>query len=392
MPSRQTIESLLRHGLDLKLAKRLSGDGYTVTALRKTSEEKLARLGLTLEQRTSVRGGRPPVPIETLHRLLFESRNTCCLCRGEKSDSVIVHHIRPWAETHSHDECNLIVLCLSCHGEAHTRRELSRNLTPELLEHAKAQWLDRVRSSDLTRIFRPTYMTREGLWDYFNFGRLHTLFEDTQQAPSECRHYESLVEARAITHDGVVAVASRPEARWRIEDLLHPQHAHLLQFYGDRILSVLDVKRWLNIGAYWSAARLATLCEPGSLFVDSGAYYFRGKAPTRSDHGTGQVRRAYRQAGDVRISGVLDAFDSLSMSAYFVHLRGRRRVTVVGFIRDAIREKGKLLVEVTYLAIGSGFAGIRRRSDSLEALIATKEAERDAIVDDSEDVRNDPAF
>jgi hypothetical protein len=71
-----------------------------------------------------------------MNKLLFESGWACCVC-GKTSGGIIVHHIEKYSESHSHDEDNLVVLCLNHHGEAHTKRELALNLTPDRLRAFK---------------------------------------------------------------------------------------------------------------------------------------------------------------------------------------------------------------------------------------------------------------
>ena len=82
-----------------------------------------------------------------MNKLLFESRYTCCVCR-DISGGIIVHHIEKYSESHSHDEDNLVVLCLNCHGEAHTTRELQLNLNRDRLRQSKKLWLERVKQLD----------------------------------------------------------------------------------------------------------------------------------------------------------------------------------------------------------------------------------------------------
>lgn len=73
---------------------------------------------------------------------------TCCVCR-DRSQGIIVHHIDEFSDSRSHAEDNLVVLCLNHHGEAHTKRELQLNLTPERLRKLKARWLKDVKQYDI---------------------------------------------------------------------------------------------------------------------------------------------------------------------------------------------------------------------------------------------------
>ena len=79
-----------------------------------------------------------------MNKVLFESRYTCCVCR-DRSGGIIVHHIEKYSESHSHDEDNLVVLCLNHPGEGHTKRELGIHLTPDRLPAAKKLRLDWVK-------------------------------------------------------------------------------------------------------------------------------------------------------------------------------------------------------------------------------------------------------
>jgi hypothetical protein len=65
-----------------------------------------------------------PQRLET--QLLCDSMHMCNVCRDE---GVIIHHIKPVEDGGKTIETNLIVLCLKHHRQAHSRSELSKNLT-----------------------------------------------------------------------------------------------------------------------------------------------------------------------------------------------------------------------------------------------------------------------
>ena len=76
--------------------------------------------------------------IETLKTILLgKSAKTCNVCRNYKK-GVIVHHIDE--NKMNNNENNLILICTDCHGEAHTKRKLSLNLTPNRLKKMKKEW------------------------------------------------------------------------------------------------------------------------------------------------------------------------------------------------------------------------------------------------------------
>jgi len=144
----KTFNALMERGFDSETANCLEKAGHTLTSLKSLDENELRSLNIRQELIDIIlREKRPPIPSETMNKLLFESRYTCCACR-DRSRGIIVHHIHKYSESRSHAEDNLVVLCLNCHGEAHTTRELQLNLTPERLRELKKQWLEYVKQLD----------------------------------------------------------------------------------------------------------------------------------------------------------------------------------------------------------------------------------------------------
>lgn len=144
----KTFNALMERGFDSETANCLEKAGYTVSSLRTLDDNELLSLNISEELIDIIRDEkRPAIPSETMNKVLFESRYTCCVCR-DRSGGIIVHHIEKYSESHSHDEDNLVVLCPNCHGEAHTKRELQQNLTPERLRDFKQRWLERVKQYD----------------------------------------------------------------------------------------------------------------------------------------------------------------------------------------------------------------------------------------------------
>src|SRR4028119_626105 len=144
----KTFNALMERGFDSETANRLEKAGYTLSSLTTLDDNKLIFLNISEELIDIIRDEkRPAIASETMNKLLLESRYTCCVCR-DRSGGIIVHHIEKYSESHSHDEDNLVVLCLNCHGEAHTTRELQLNLNRDRLRQSKKLWLERVKQLD----------------------------------------------------------------------------------------------------------------------------------------------------------------------------------------------------------------------------------------------------
>ena len=139
-----TVNALMARGFDSETANRLKQAGYTLNSLKLLDENELRSLHIREELIDIIlRKKRPPIPPETLKKVLYESGMTCCMCRYKnQGQGVIVHHIEEYSVSRNHAEDNLVVLCLNHHGEAHTKRELQQNLTPERLRDFKQRWLD----------------------------------------------------------------------------------------------------------------------------------------------------------------------------------------------------------------------------------------------------------
>ena len=75
---------------------------------------------------------------------MYKSRNTCCICR-DSTKSIVVHHIEEWNVSKNNSEENLVVLCVDDHDKAHTKKELSKNLTSDLIKSSKIKWEKEVK-------------------------------------------------------------------------------------------------------------------------------------------------------------------------------------------------------------------------------------------------------
>lgn len=74
-------------------------------------------------------------------RLLVEANHRCTVC-GE--EDVIIHHIIPKEEGGTDTEDNLIVLCQKCHDLAHSKKRVTRGLSPEHLKMYKERLKEKI--------------------------------------------------------------------------------------------------------------------------------------------------------------------------------------------------------------------------------------------------------
>jgi hypothetical protein len=107
----RSVEALVGYGIDTDKAKELVADGTTVTVLKGFKGEQMAALGIHSVAISNIReAGRPPIPGETIRRLLLKTQRTCNVYH-QTGRSVALHHIEAWSKSKNHNEKNLIVLC-----------------------------------------------------------------------------------------------------------------------------------------------------------------------------------------------------------------------------------------------------------------------------------------
>lgn len=143
----RSFKALMARGFDSKLAQQLVNDGYTISKLKSKTVTELKNLGIKDSHARELKENkRPPIPAKTVAKLLYESKFGCCICKDNKN-SLIIHHIKKWTDSKDNSEDNLVVLCLKHHDGAHTKHELTLNLTPSILKEAKKKWINDVKAN-----------------------------------------------------------------------------------------------------------------------------------------------------------------------------------------------------------------------------------------------------
>jgi hypothetical protein len=101
---------------------------------------------------------RAPIDEHTSQTLLERSNFTCCLCKGIKSSSYIIHHIEEYSKSQNNSYNNLAVLCPNDHDEAHKQgKTLTNKITPDNIRKAKEKWEKQViRENKKKALNKPT--------------------------------------------------------------------------------------------------------------------------------------------------------------------------------------------------------------------------------------------
>lgn len=143
----------LQYGISSELANKLISLGLPKTTFEKTSKKNLIeKYGLSKEEVLMVQKliKRHPIDENTIERLLENSNFVCCVCRGVKGKSYIIHHIEEYSVSQNNEYHNLAVLCPNDHDLAHRNgRSLTLGLTKDQIIKAKMKWEAKVQEINI---------------------------------------------------------------------------------------------------------------------------------------------------------------------------------------------------------------------------------------------------
>jgi hypothetical protein len=74
------------------------------------------------------------IPPERIDSMMVKCGRRCCICRRFRPTKLQVHHIVERNAGGTDDEDNLIVICMSCHSDVHTKVPFARRFSVEELK------------------------------------------------------------------------------------------------------------------------------------------------------------------------------------------------------------------------------------------------------------------
>jgi 5-methylcytosine-specific restriction endonuclease McrA len=348
----RTEAALLARGIDRRSAVRIASAGWTLKQLQQANAKALAPLRLTKDQRAKISSGdRSSIPPATLVAVLFRNRFLCCVCR-DPTQSIVVHHIRPWAETQDHSAPNLAVVCLRCHGKAHTTHQLALNLTAQKLRSLKKAWEKQVEKLDQLAILEASRI-HYAAWNYFNHLRLLELARELKVRLNKLPSFQSAFSVGAIDSMGTVM---RPASGLNIYAGAagQIQYAYMKEMM-EEVLSRIRVN---NISDFFDKGVLINMVAAGDYIYVQGAHNFSNPhdgAPA------GSASKGRRTANGVEVEFVFDQRESTSVSALSVWLTGHKVAGSLLQVRAITRVGTKVQIEGTVLGICAPLDGLKSR-------------------------------
>lgn len=349
----RSANALMRRGLDSLLAEQLVSQGYTLTKLKELSAKKLHKLGVSANAAKKIHSERTPIPPDTLYRLLYDNAYSCCVCR-DRTLSIIVHHIEEWAKSRSHDPSNLAVLCLQHHDKAHSRSDLSQNLTPVSLRHAKAAWETEVKTFVAKNILDVGRLQSD-CWLYFNHLRLWEMAKAAGITLAKLPSSSCALQARLIDKDGML----RPRSATLPYMYSGGEGMTLYAFAKDVIEAVLAKTRIVNISDNLDRTTLPPLLGIGDIVFVQGAHDFKLESDFK--RGAGQSVRGVRRANHIRVEFVIDRWEATSNSAWGMWLSGRQSVGTLLQLKTIDRNGDVMILRGTAIGILNGAQTLKTR-------------------------------
>ncbi|QKI88897.1 HNH endonuclease signature motif containing protein [Thiomicrorhabdus xiamenensis] len=356
-----TMNAFLRRGIDTKLSKELIDKGYNLSKLKQLKNSELSNLGLNDDQILSINeGGRPPIPSETYIKLLYESKRTCCVCR-DATKPIIIHHIEEWSQSKSHDESNLVVLCLEHHDLAHTKKELSIDLSKKQLREFKTKWIEDAKTSDAEAILG-LVSHDYSRWDYFNHRRIYELFLDLNINAENFKTFSKLKDAGYVDDLGILEISTVQKMNENRRYMYDDGNGFILVYYMKEVFeSVLANLPIINITDKFDRAQINSLLRPGSFIAFQAGFYYKNINTSLS--GTDQLRRAHYKKKGIKIEFTFPPFEATSSSSHSDSLTGHSVSTVICIVKSIYDKDDYLNIDVSCLAIGSYFENCRFKQD-----------------------------
>ena len=137
-------DTYIQYGVPNNWALKYEKIGLSVATYKATSKKNLSdKYGIPNIEINFVKEclTRQPIDETIVQRLLENNRFICCLCKGQKSDAYVIHHIKEYSKTKDNTYNNLALLCPNDHDLAHREGiALTNKITEKQIKEAKKTW------------------------------------------------------------------------------------------------------------------------------------------------------------------------------------------------------------------------------------------------------------
>ena len=313
---------------------------------------------------------RPKIPKALERRLLYESAYVCVICQ---SDGCHIHHI-----DHNHsnnNEDNLVVLCVNHHDEAHTNRQLSKNLDAAALRAAKTEWIEYVKkrrqmaatASGQKGLVQESGFSSSGItWGYINHKRVSQMGDPNLLNEKERQNFDYCVARGLIDQNAVVI---KPGG---VNSATSPTNGTIYDWYefgDDQRVHLVYVALVDQIGSNsgvlhledksWTKARIKSLVCPGQIVFANRAFYFKTVQSSKDN----EHRRCRTFKRNIELEFYVDTRDMFGVTSITVSFSGHKNCAALVQVKSIEEtDDGKLKIHCTPIALGLGFQKLDMRT------------------------------
>jgi len=195
----------IQYGVPSNWANNFELIGLSATTFRNTPKKDLIdKYNIANDQIDFVKSclTRQPIDGDVLQELLEANRFVCCLCKGQKGDAYIIHHIKSYAASQDNSILNLAVLCPNDHDLVHREgQSLTNKITEEQLTKAKCNWEKEVEVLNVQIASQSGEINEV---DFINVPRILGLYNEVFKSIPKTQYSNSLLEKAAINEDGSI--------------------------------------------------------------------------------------------------------------------------------------------------------------------------------------------
>jgi hypothetical protein len=305
---------------------------------------------------------RKAIAMKLRLKLMYDSQYLCAVCQQRGSH---IHHIDK--DNSNNQEDNLVVLCTNHHDDAHTKRELSQNLTPSALRDAKRKWLtsvDEQRSLTATMAGQLSLTGNNSLssigitWGYINHRRVGQLAKPALLDLNAKSYFHYCVAKGIIDRRGILIKPARAKsANSYIQNAVYDWYEHgddqrLHSIYTTFVDQISRSVRPIHLEREsWTKNRIKSLVRAGDFVFLNRAFYFKGLKETR----TNQQRQVYTFKQKIRVEFFVDTINMFGTTSMTVSFSGRKVCAALVQVKSMEEKKGTLVLYCTPIALGVGF-------------------------------------
>lgn len=307
---------------------------------------------------------RKPFPKKLKYKILYDSQYVCAVCQQQGCH---IHHID---QDHSNnDEENLVVLCSTHHDEAHTKRQLSQNLSPDALRDAKQKWTAAVKEireqtttvSGQLLIANNSPLASIGItWGYINHSRVGQLARPDLLNSNDIKYFEYCKTRGIIDQNGILIKPSNvPSSNGYIRNTVYDWYEHgddqrLHRIYSAFVDQISRIVQPIHLETEnWTKAQILDLIDPGNFIFLDHAFYFKNVEETREN----QHRRVHVTRRKTSIEFYVDTIDMFGTTSMTVSFSGYKHCAALLQLKSfgKKRNDGQLVLHCTPIALGVGF-------------------------------------